>query len=62
MISLAGVSKIYNGKRQVTALEEVNLQIKRGEPHITNLWKGWAATLKNTPEGGDVALGGFRRG
>jgi putative ABC transport system ATP-binding protein len=31
MISLAGVSKIYNGKRQVTALEEVNLQIQRGE-------------------------------
>jgi putative ABC transport system ATP-binding protein len=31
MISLAGVSKYYNGKRRVVALESVNLEIDRGE-------------------------------
>jgi putative ABC transport system ATP-binding protein len=31
MISLNGVSKYYNGKRRVVALESVNLQIERGE-------------------------------
>jgi putative ABC transport system ATP-binding protein len=31
MISLTGVSKHYNGKRQVVALESVNLEIARGE-------------------------------
>ena len=31
MISLAGVSKLYNGKRQVAALESVDLAIARGE-------------------------------
>ena len=31
MISLAGVSKLYNGKRQVVALDQVNLEIERGE-------------------------------
>jgi putative ABC transport system ATP-binding protein len=31
MISLAGVCKSYNGKRQVTALDSVNLEIERGE-------------------------------
>ncbi len=31
MISLAGVSKLYNGKRQVLALDAVDLEIARGE-------------------------------
>ncbi|HLH18917.1 MAG TPA: ABC transporter ATP-binding protein [Bryobacteraceae bacterium] len=31
MISLAGVSKLYNGKRQVVALDAVDLEIARGE-------------------------------
>jgi len=31
MISLAGVSKVYNGKRQATALERVDLEVERGE-------------------------------
>ncbi len=31
MISLAGVSKHYNGKRQVVALDAVDLEIARGE-------------------------------
>ncbi|HUI78223.1 MAG TPA: ABC transporter ATP-binding protein [Bryobacteraceae bacterium] len=31
MISLTGVSKLYNGKRQVTALDRIDLQIARGE-------------------------------
>ena len=31
MISLANVSKHFNGKRRVTALDNVNLQIDRGE-------------------------------
>jgi putative ABC transport system ATP-binding protein len=31
MISLAGVSKHYDGKRQVVALDSVNLEIARGE-------------------------------
>jgi len=31
MISLSGVSKYYNGKRRVVALESVDLQIDRGE-------------------------------
>jgi putative ABC transport system ATP-binding protein len=31
MISLTGVSKYYSGKRQVVALETVDLQIERGE-------------------------------
>jgi len=31
MISLAGVSKLYNGKRQVVALDGVDLEIPRGE-------------------------------
>ena len=31
MISLTGVNKLYNGKRQVAALEAVNLEIGRGE-------------------------------
>ena len=31
MISLTGVSKHYNGKRQVVALDQVNLHIERGE-------------------------------
>ena len=31
MISLAGVSKSFNGKRQVIALDSVNLEIARGE-------------------------------
>ncbi len=31
MISLAGVSKFYNGKRQVVALDAVDLEIPRGE-------------------------------
>jgi len=31
MISLAGVSKYYNGKRRVVALESVNLEVARGE-------------------------------
>ena len=31
MISLAGVTKLFNGKRQVAALESVDLQIARGE-------------------------------
>ena len=31
MISLAGVSKLYSGKRQVVALDQVNLDIQRGE-------------------------------
>ena len=31
MISLAGVSKRYNGKRQVVALEDIDLLIERGE-------------------------------
>jgi len=31
MISLTGVSKLYSGKRQVTALEHIDLEIARGE-------------------------------
>jgi putative ABC transport system ATP-binding protein len=31
MISLTGVSKSYNGKRRVVALEDIDLQIDRGE-------------------------------
>ncbi len=31
MVSLAGVSKIFSGKRQVVALDSVDLQIARGE-------------------------------
>jgi putative ABC transport system ATP-binding protein len=31
MISLSGVSKYYNGKRRVVALENVDLEIERGE-------------------------------
>jgi putative ABC transport system ATP-binding protein len=31
MISLTGVSKLYNGKRQVTALDHIDLEIERGE-------------------------------
>ncbi|MGE5648150.1 MAG: ABC transporter ATP-binding protein [Acidobacteriota bacterium] len=31
MVHLAGVSKIFNGKRKVTALEDVNLSIARAE-------------------------------
>jgi putative ABC transport system ATP-binding protein len=31
MISLSGVTKVYNGKRQVAALESVDLEIARGE-------------------------------
>jgi putative ABC transport system ATP-binding protein len=31
MISLTGVTKVYNGKRQVAALESVDLEIARGE-------------------------------
>jgi putative ABC transport system ATP-binding protein len=31
MISLAGVSKYYNGKRRVVALESVDLEVVRGE-------------------------------
>ena len=31
MISLTGVTKLYNGKRQVAALEAVDLEIARGE-------------------------------
>jgi len=31
MISLAGVSKYYNGKRRVVALESVDLEVARGE-------------------------------
>ena len=31
MISLAGVTKVYNGKRKVAALESVDLEIARGE-------------------------------
>jgi len=31
MISLTGVSKLYNGKRQVTALDQIDLEIARGE-------------------------------
>src|SRR5450755_2086553 len=31
MISLTGVTKLYNGKRQVAALESVDLEIARGE-------------------------------
>jgi len=31
MISLSGVSKVYNGKREVAALESVDLEIARGE-------------------------------
>jgi putative ABC transport system ATP-binding protein len=31
MIALAGVSKYFNGKRRVVALEDVNLEIARGE-------------------------------
>jgi putative ABC transport system ATP-binding protein len=31
MVSLAAVSKIYNGRRQVIALDRVDLEIERGE-------------------------------
>ena len=31
MISLTGVTKLYNGKRQVAALESIDLEIARGE-------------------------------
>jgi len=31
MISLSGVSKVYDGKRQVAALESIDLEIARGE-------------------------------
>src|SRR3974377_1356974 len=31
LISLRGVSKTYDGKRRVTALDHVNLEIERGE-------------------------------
>ena len=31
MISLTGVTKVYNGKRQVAALESIDLHIARGE-------------------------------
>ncbi|HEY1343289.1 MAG TPA: ATP-binding cassette domain-containing protein, partial [Bryobacteraceae bacterium] len=31
MISLSGVSKSYNGKRQVIALDSIDLSIERGE-------------------------------
>ncbi len=31
MIELAGVSKVFDGKRQVTALQDLNLRIERGE-------------------------------
>jgi len=31
MITLSGVTKVFDGKRRVTALDSVNLQIGRGE-------------------------------
>jgi putative ABC transport system ATP-binding protein len=31
MISLTGVSKLYSGKRQVVGLDQINLEIERGE-------------------------------
>ena len=59
MIRLAGVSKQFNGKRQVTALERVDLQVARGEMvSIVGPSGSGKSTLLNLIGGLDRASGG----
>ena len=59
MIRLAAVSKQFNGKRQVTALERVDLQIERGEMvSIVGPSGSGKSTLLNLIGGLDRASGG----
>jgi len=59
MISLIGVSKCYNGKRQVAALESVNLEIGRGEmASIVGPSGSGKSTLLNLIGGLDRATSG----
>jgi len=59
VIRLAGVSKQFNGKRQVTALERVDLQVARGEMvSIVGPSGSGKSTLLNLIGGLDRASGG----
>ncbi len=65
MIRLAGVSKHFDGKRQVVALEDVNLEVGRGEMvSIVGPSGSGKSTLLNLiggldrPTGGDIAIDG----
>jgi putative ABC transport system ATP-binding protein len=65
MISLRGVSKHFNGKRQVVALDSVDLQVERGEMvSIVGPSGSGKSTLLNLiggldrPTAGEIQIGG----